>query len=45
MDKITITLTVDNVSHTFRGDYDEMFNKDWNQEVQELIDQTNFEGF
>lgn len=45
MDKITITITVDNISHTLVGTYEELFNKDWNEDIQALIDQTNFEGF
>jgi len=36
-----ITITVDGVERRYAGDYDELHSKDWDAQVQELLDIAN----
>jgi hypothetical protein len=33
-----IEITLDGITRTFQGEYHEMYNRDWNERVQDLID-------
>ncbi len=33
-----ITIEVNGISRTFKGDYDTMHNVDWNEEVRDMLD-------
>jgi hypothetical protein len=36
-----ITIAVDGIERTYYGDYDEMHNRDWNEQVRDLLDTIN----
>lgn len=33
-----VTIIVDGIERNYEGDYDTMYNRDWDEEVRELLD-------
>lgn len=35
---MNLQLTINGITRTYQGSYDEMYNRDWNTRVQDLLD-------